>query len=178
MTALKDFADVRRWVAWRHELRAGKPTKVPFADPKRKARTDDPKTWRVRRDAEACARQLVNGVGGGIGIVLGDLGNGRVLIGVDLDTCRDAAGNFEPWAVEVIERFGSYSEISPSGSGAKIFALAEEATVAGVRAATWYQARPHLRAPEWRHGASAGGRIAPVEPVFCHHGAAHRERAP
>jgi predicted P-loop ATPase len=136
VTALKDFGDLPRWVGWRCELRAGKPTKVPFADPHRKARTDDPKTWRVRRDAEACAQQVVNGAGGGIGIVLGDLGDGRALIGVDLDTCRGTAGKFDPWAAAVIERFGSYTEISPSGAGAKIFALADDAGLARVRAAT------------------------------------------
>jgi predicted P-loop ATPase len=136
MAALDALAALPRWIAWRSELRGGKPAKVPFADPSRRARTDDPKTWRVRQDAEERARQLVNGAGGGIGIVLGDLGDGRTLIGVDLDTCRGADGKFEPWAAVVIERFGSYTEISPSGTGAKIFALAEDTALATMRAVT------------------------------------------
>ncbi len=42
--------------------------------------------------------------------------------GIDLDTCRDPGnGEIEPWALEVIKRFGSYTEISPSGTGVKVF---------------------------------------------------------
>jgi hypothetical protein len=136
MTALDAFAGEPRWVAWRPELRDGKLTKVPFTDPKRKAQADNPKTWRIRQDAEASAQKIVNGAGGGVGIMLGDLGDGTMLIGVDLDTCRNATGKLEPWASEVVKRFGSYTEISPSGSGAKIFALADGTALAEVRAAT------------------------------------------
>jgi predicted P-loop ATPase len=136
MSAFDALADDCRWVAWRNEPRGNKPTKVPFADPRRKAQANKPATWRIRRDAEACAQKIVNGLGGGIGIVLGDLSDDRVLIGVDLDTCRSETGEFAPWAAEVIERLCSYAEISPSGTGAKIFALAHSAAVEEVRAKT------------------------------------------
>jgi putative DNA primase/helicase len=40
----------------------------------------------------------------------------------DLDTCRDpTAETFQDWAEEVINRFATYTEVSPSGTGAKLF---------------------------------------------------------
>lgn len=42
--------------------------------------------------------------------------------GVDLDSCYDpVTKKLEPWAQEVVERFASYAEISPSGKGVKVF---------------------------------------------------------
>src|ERR1051325_2844125 len=114
-----------RWVGWRNEPRADDPaklTKVPYSPHTgAKAEANDPRTWNTRSAAEAWARQHVNGMGGGIGIELGDLGDGTALGGLDLDTCRTEDGRFEEWAVEVIRRFGSYCEVSPTGTGAKIF---------------------------------------------------------
>jgi putative DNA primase/helicase len=69
------------------------------------------------------------------GVALGDLGDGLSLIGIDLDTCRNSDGIFEPWAQEVIERFDSYTEVSPSGTGAKVFCQISAEALAEVRAA-------------------------------------------
>ena len=81
-----------RWVAWQAETRkAGRPpTKVPYS-PRGggKAQADNPATWGDRQAAEKRAVVLPKPLGlGGVGIQLGDLGNGRALGGVDLDTCR------------------------------------------------------------------------------------------
>lgn len=122
-----------RWVGWREEEEAGKDgkpivgeegkpkkTKVPY-DPKtgRQASSTNPTTWATQDEAE----QWANRYGGnGVGIVLGQLDNGDALCGVDLDTCRSpATGDFTPWAREIIDRFATYTEISPSGTGAKAF---------------------------------------------------------
>jgi predicted P-loop ATPase len=114
-----------RWVGWRNEPRADDPaklTKVPYCPHAwRKAEANDSATWGSRSSAEIWAQKNVNGQGGGIGIELGDLGNGTSLGGVDLDSCRDPNGTWAPWARKVIERFQSYTEVSPSASGAKIF---------------------------------------------------------
>src|SRR4051812_31982196 len=120
--AFDEFANLPRWVDWRNEDRNGRATKVPYSPHGGPAKADDPRTWGTRSEAEARAHKLVNGQGGGgIGIELGDLGDGTSLGGIDLDTCCDEDGTFEPWALDVIERFGSYTEISPSGTGAKVF---------------------------------------------------------
>ena len=58
----------------------------------------------------------------GVGLALGKLQSGQVLAGVDLDQCRDPnTGAFEPWATSLIAFLNSYTEISPSGTGAKVF---------------------------------------------------------
>jgi len=41
--------------------------------------------------------------------------------GVDLDDCIDASGQFSPLAKTIIESLGSYTEVSPSGLGVKVF---------------------------------------------------------
>jgi len=54
----------------------------------------------------------------GVGYVLGD-----GVAGVDLDDCRDPeTGTIEPWAAQIITDINSYTEVSPSGTGVKIFA--------------------------------------------------------
>lgn len=115
-------------MAWQTEDRNGKPTKVPY-DPVKlgKAKANDPNTWGTRAQAEATAGKLRMPYGsGGVGVELGGLDGdnaGLSLAGIDLDTCRDDAGSFAPWAVEVLERFGTYAEVSPSGTGCKLFFL-------------------------------------------------------
>jgi len=57
--------------------------------------------------------------GGGIGFVFSP---NDPFAGIDLDHCRDLETCvIAPWAQQIITRCGSYSEISPSGTGAKIF---------------------------------------------------------
>ena len=112
----------RRWVPWRPEKRAGgdKPTKIPYqSDLVRKASTTDADTW-------ASFEQVVEAVSAadgkyGVGVVFAE---GDDSSGVDLDNCRESAtGEIEVWAREVIELLDSYTEISPSGTGVKVFTL-------------------------------------------------------
>ena len=124
---LSDPALSARWVAWQTELPKGrdKTTKVPY-DPGRRgpAKSNDASTWGTWCAAEARAKRLPKPYeGGGIGVMLGDLGDGRILAGVDLDSCKDDAGTLAPWATDVIAKLGSYAETSPSGSGVKVFVL-------------------------------------------------------
>jgi putative DNA primase/helicase len=121
---LDDLAGEPRWVVWRSEARQDDPekmTKVPYQPDGRKASTINPQNWVNRAKAEAAVETIVNGQGGGIGIVLGELGDDAMLAGVDLDSCRRDDGSFEPWAQAIVERFVTYAEISPSGKGAKLF---------------------------------------------------------
>jgi len=125
-TTLDDLADLPRWVAWQTEKPEGreKPTKVPYAPGSgtRKAASDDDATWGTRRAAQETADRLPKPCGaGGPGIVLGDMGAGKGLAGIDLDTCRDDAGALAPWAAEIVAEFATYAEVSPSGSGVKLF---------------------------------------------------------
>ena len=45
------------------------------------------------------------------------------VVGIDMDNCLDANGAVAPWAQEVIRTANSYTEISPSGRGLRIFAM-------------------------------------------------------
>jgi RecA-family ATPase len=137
---VKALVNASRWVAWRlvwdPKRPESPPRKIPY-DPRtgRWARVPtDPKTYsdrdaaEARKDALMCelvreGRQLPHpGAGVGIGLVLGQLDDGRYLLGTDLDNCHDAAtGTIAPWAEQIIDRFDTYSEISPSGTGVKSY---------------------------------------------------------
>jgi len=145
--ALGAFAEAPRWVAWRNEWRGEgetrKLTKMPFGQDHRLAKADDPSTWIIRDEALDLARSIENGLGGGIGIQLGDIGGGTYLIGVDLDSCLDGEHRLAPWAAEVIKTASTYGETSPSGRGVKLFALIDADDVRpflasiGVSATNW-----------------------------------------
>lgn len=120
MPTLASLAEVRRWVAWKTEKRGEKDTKVPYSptDSYGRAKANAPLTWGARVAAERRAERL--GAPGNVGIQLGDH-FGLALGGIDLDSCRSDDGTLAPWASEVIDRFMSYAEVSPSGTGVKVF---------------------------------------------------------
>ena len=107
-------------VLWRAETREGdKPTKVPYcvANPSRKASSTDPKTWATFDDAVEAYEAL--GGFDGIGVVLTQAAG---ITCVDLDRVIDSAGQLDPRAATLVERFDSWTEISPGGRGLHIFA--------------------------------------------------------
>ena len=124
---INELAALPRWVAWQNEPDptdpARAPRKRPYSPKGGSAKADDPATWGTRREAETAAEKLPMPLdAGGTGFELGDIGNGLSIGGIDLDTCRDEdSGAFTPWAAEVLLKFSSYAEVSPSGHGAKIF---------------------------------------------------------
>jgi primase-polymerase (primpol)-like protein len=51
---------------------------------------------------------------------------GGPVMGVDLDHCRNRdTGEIDPWAVDIIRRLDSYTEVSPSGTGVHILLFGE-----------------------------------------------------
>ena len=132
--ALASLAPLRRWCAWRLESTpSGRKAKVPRIAPDQRASTAKPDRWlpldRARDLAtvfeDQCARA-------GIGLLLGGLPDGRRLVCIDLDACRDPeTGAVEPWAAAVLDRFTrALIEVSPSGTGLHLLftILAEEAS--------------------------------------------------
>lgn len=86
--------------------------KLPIrADGKGIASCSDSTTWCNYYDA------LRSRHGNGIGFVF--TGNG--IIGIDIDDCVDADGFLNSESIEIIERIGSYSELSMSGKGIHIY---------------------------------------------------------
>ena len=80
----------------------------------RPADHSDPKTW---GPFDLAYRLYQHDGLAGIGFVL----TGDGIVGVDLDGCRNPdTGELEPWAAEVVRQFGTYTEVSPSGTGVKL----------------------------------------------------------
>lgn len=113
----RELLRASRWVAWRIEIRGGRATKVPISPVTGcLASSTDPATWGTLEEATHIRDE--QGLAG-VGIVLGE-----GLGGVDLDGCRDpVTGELAPWAKKIITAFGSYAEVSPSGTGVKILAF-------------------------------------------------------
>ena len=126
---LSRLAPLLRWVLWRNEKRNGRATKIPKQINGKEASSTDAKTWATRAACET-ARGIIRA--DGVGIILGDLGNGYTLAGIDLDSCI-TAGTTAPWASVILHRFGTYAETSPSGTGLKIFFLLRSADMSRVR---------------------------------------------
>ena len=129
---LADLAVRLIWVGWRQETRNGQLTKVPY-DPKtgRQAASNDAATWATHDLAQRWAETHR---GDGVGIMLCQVEGGASLAGIDLDTCRNPeSGDFAPWAQEIIDRFTTYAEISPSGTGAKLFFTVADGDLAAVK---------------------------------------------
>lgn len=111
------------WVLWRYMLIGGKYTKVPKQPGGSNASTTNPATWCTFDRARAAYQR---GGFAGVGIVLtgNPLGNGRYLIGLDFDHCL-IDGVLDDGPRKAIELLDTYSEISPSGEGIRLFLLHE-----------------------------------------------------
>ena len=105
-----------RWLLWRYEESSSeKPTKVPYPVNGWKGSTTDSRTWSSFRVAINAFKQ---GGYSGIGFVFSA---DDEFVGIDLDDCIDENGHIKLWAKKILEKFQSYSEISPSGRGIKIW---------------------------------------------------------
>jgi P4 family phage/plasmid primase-like protien len=108
--------ELAQWVCWKYIERGGKQTKVPF-NPKTggSASTTDPTTWSSFEDAVLAWR---SGEHAGVGFVFT---SDDPFCGIDLDDCIDDEGNIVSAAQAIIDGLDSYTEVSPSGKGVKVF---------------------------------------------------------
>jgi hypothetical protein len=104
----------RQWICWRYEERGGeKPTKVPYNPVTGfMASVDDPNTW---TDFETATKAATNPHYNGLGFVLTEH---DPYCFIDLDGTSDDA--VKARQVKIYEHFDSYTERSPSGTGAHI----------------------------------------------------------
>ena len=112
-----DLETVPQWVCWSYEVRKGKVTKPPIdVHTGGYAETDNPSTWATFETAETYYHEHPTYVSG-VGLVVA----GTDLVGVDFDHCVDDKGIIAPWALGYVRSLNSYTEVSPSGTGLRVF---------------------------------------------------------
>ncbi|PIE71619.1 MAG: hypothetical protein CSA22_01990 [Deltaproteobacteria bacterium] len=110
---------IPQWVVWCAVWRKGKWSKEPRCpmNPDRHAKVNDSSTWGSFHHAIQCF-QNSSGTLDGVGFVLTDQ---DPFCGWDLDKCRDLkTGGLESWASNLLFEMGTYTEISPSGTGLRL----------------------------------------------------------
>lgn len=118
---------IDRWVGWRWTWQetgeTGYWNKPPVhALGSGLASCNDSATW-CKFD-EAFSAYVQSGNLDGLGIMLGPVGGGLNLVGVDFDDCRDpATGEIDAQVLSFIRDLQCYAEVSPSGEGVKCLML-------------------------------------------------------
>jgi primase-polymerase (primpol)-like protein len=113
---LKPF---RQWVCHREKVPMNPHTTA-------KASVNDARTWGTYAEAVRAAPAF-----DGIGFVFTPT---DPYCGIDLDHCRDPrTGQLEDWAYQIVQRFDSYTEASPSGTGVHILCHAQLPITGGQR---------------------------------------------
>jgi P4 family phage/plasmid primase-like protien len=122
LPALQELTQQNRWVPWRLVPRTNddgeiRLDKIPL-DFQGGYPTDPHNTSNQITYSRACdAVDRLHATGVGYVLVAAD--NYTAL---DCDRCRDAqTGTLEPWAAELIRRFSSYTEVTPSREGVRIW---------------------------------------------------------
>ena len=149
---LPDFLKSSSYCLWRYEWvqepgKDGRWNKTPYqaAAPREKARVNDPATfsplpftWGVyQKNPEAWA---------GIGTrMAGDM------VGIDIDHCVDESGKLSEMVREIVDLMDSYTEISPSGSGIRIFTFVSPDFVYGDQ---YYKKNSPIGLEVYRGGAT------------------------
>jgi putative DNA primase/helicase len=121
----------KQWVVWRYEwdARKRKWTKVPFrVGRRRRASCSNSAHWSAFD--EAVQAWLASDDLDGIMFVFTPADS---FCGIDLDDCRDANGHIATGAHKIIDECASYTEISPSTEGAKLFIVGKKPEFAGCR---------------------------------------------
>lgn len=124
----KKLRQKEQWLNWVEEMRNGEMTKIPL-DPngdhssgRDHASTRDEDTWGAMMSAVASYNK--NGDISGIGFVFKADGP---FLGIDLDDCRDPeTGEWDDWALDVLQTVDGFKEISPSGTGAHILLIGDK----------------------------------------------------
>ena len=111
-----ELKQISQWVCWKHTKKREKWTKPPCNVSGKNIDAQSSKNW-VSFDEAIAAYRRNNNIAG-VGLVLtSDLG----IVGIDLDDCLDESGHIDAWAKDIVFKVGSYTEVSPSGAGLRIF---------------------------------------------------------
>lgn len=109
-----------RWVTWARAFRDGGIAKIlKNARTGGNAKSNTPSTWSSLDDALDAYNKYPARLSG-IGYNFKGVTD---VVGIDLDKCIDEGGNLLPWAAEIVSSFDTYTEVSPSGRGVRMFGL-------------------------------------------------------
>lgn len=116
-----ELKSLDKWLVWMWVIdpkRPGKPAKPPYSVHTDKlAEHTNPKSWGTFE--QALDKVKTAGKYHGVGF---ELSAGEGLVAWDLDHCIDPkSGKLEAWAKEIVDALNSYTEITPSGEGLRIF---------------------------------------------------------
>jgi hypothetical protein len=118
-----ELQELDQWVCWRGDWSESKEklNKVPKQPNGNAASSTDESTWTAFGVALTAAREKAR-----FGIGLAGLGK-TPYTGLDLDNCMNReTGEIHPAALKIVEGFDSYTEITPSGDGLRIWIEAEK----------------------------------------------------
>lgn len=116
----QSLKDKPNWVRWKIASVNGKLTKVPYRMDGSKAASTRPEDW---TDFKSAVTGTTIDEKGGIGFVVTKADR---LIGIDLDGCRNPqTGEISRWAMIIIDAFRSYSEVTPSQTGARLWLIGD-----------------------------------------------------
>lgn len=117
--AIRELRGLPCWVTWDYTWKPDREKwDKPPLNPKNGllGSTTDPQTWAPYETAAARASR--DGLPG-VGFVLHER---AALSGIDLDACRDPeTGRLQAWAQAVVDLRETYTEVSPSGRGLRLF---------------------------------------------------------
>ena len=117
----QEFKALPNWALWKSEITGSKPKKVPYQVSGKRAKSNDPSTW-CKFNTALTAYQDVGGYNGICFMMPVEPSD---IIFIDVDHCiKD--GVIEPWALEIIKRFDSYTERSQRGAGLHILIIAKK----------------------------------------------------
>lgn len=158
----KALADLPQWVLWKEAERHGNLTKVPFQTTGIEAKSNDPQTWTTLDAVTEC---LAGYAGPGFMFSHYD-----PFVGIDLDGCRNPeTKKVAEWARVIIKELNSYTEISPSQTGVKIWVRGKSPFATGknkkVDAEKVSTKEPGIEIyDKLRYFAVTGQRVAGVSP--------------
>jgi putative DNA primase/helicase len=119
-----DLKRLDRWVLWKYEQKLRKDgqgwTKAPYRPNGRRASHSDEVTWSSFEDCLSVIQD--SNLFAGIGFVMGV----DDLVAWDLDHCLDhKTMELTDWAQDIVKNMNSYTEVTPSGEGIRIFCRGE-----------------------------------------------------
>lgn len=119
LETFSECLDQEKWIAW-SDVDGRKLPINPWSRHCEMASSTDSLTWSHYEQAIRCVEAF--GLSG-VGFVFTE---DDPYIGIDLDDCRDPkTGAVDRWARRVVDKIDSYTEVSPSGTGLKIWCRGE-----------------------------------------------------